>query len=245
MARPFLADPDFVNKAAADKADRINTCIACNQACLDHTFQLKLTSCLVNPRACHETVLVIEPTQSSRRIAVVGAGPAGLAAAVTAAQRGHDVTLFDADDRIGGQFNLAAQIPGKEEFTETLRYYRNALMDTGVEVRLGARVGPDELTGSTRSFWPPGSPAHPRHPGHRPPEGGQLSRRPARPRPGRQERGDHGRRRDRLRRRRVPHAVWAQCHRRAGPLLRAVGHRRDPQQPRRDRRTCRSPLPAR
>ena len=147
MARPFLADPDFVNKAAADKADRINTCIACNQACLDHTFQLKLTSCLVNPRACHETVLVIEPTQSSRRIAVVGAGPAGLAAAVTAAQRGHDVTLFDADDRIGGQFNLAAQIPGKEEFTETLRYYRNALMDTGVEVRLGARVGPDELTG--------------------------------------------------------------------------------------------------
>ena len=138
MARPFLADPDFVVKAATGKADRINTCIACNQACLDHTFALKLTSCLVNPRACHETVLTIEPAVTPRRIAVVGAGPGGLACAVTAAQRGHDVTLFEASDKIGGQFNYACQIPGKEEFTETLRYFGNALADTGVTVKLGA-----------------------------------------------------------------------------------------------------------
>jgi 2,4-dienoyl-CoA reductase (NADPH2) len=147
MARPFLADPEFVNKAATGRADRINTCIACNQACLDHTFQLQLTSCLVNPRACHETELVIEPAARTRRIAVVGAGPAGLACAVTAAQRGHDVTLFESDDRIGGQFNLAAQIPGKEEFTETLRYFRNALVDSGVSVRLGVRAGVEDLAG--------------------------------------------------------------------------------------------------
>ncbi len=146
MARPFLADPEFVNKAAAGKADRINTCIACNQACLDHTFQLQLTSCLVNPRACHETVLSIEPATTPRRIAVVGSGPGGLAAAVTAAERGHEVTLFEADDQIGGQFNYAAQIPGKEEFHETLRYFRNALVDAGVTVRLGIRAGVEDLT---------------------------------------------------------------------------------------------------
>ncbi len=145
MARPFLADAEFVNKAAAGRADRINTCIGCNQACLDHTFQLQLTSCLVNPRACHETELIVGPTSAPRRIAVVGAGPGGLAAAVTAAQRGHDVTLFESDDRIGGQFNLAARIPGKEEFTETLRYFRNALADSGVDVRLGHRVTAEEL----------------------------------------------------------------------------------------------------
>ena len=145
MARPFLADPDFVNKAAADRADRINTCIGCNQACLDHTFQLQLTSCLVNPRACHETVLTIDPTRRRNRIAVVGSGPGGLACAVTAAQRGHDVTLFEADERIGGQFNLAARIPGKEEFRETLRYFRNALADSGVRVELGHRVTGAEL----------------------------------------------------------------------------------------------------
>jgi len=145
MARPFLADPEFVNKAAAGRADRINTCIACNQACLDHTFQLQLTSCLVNPRACHETVLPIDPAATPRRIAVVGSGPGGLAAAVTAAGRGHDVTLFEADDHVGGQFNYAAQIPGKEEFGETLRYFRNALVDTGVTVRLGTRAGVGDL----------------------------------------------------------------------------------------------------
>jgi 2,4-dienoyl-CoA reductase (NADPH2) len=147
MARPFLADPEFVKKAAAGRADRINTCIACNQACLDHTFQLQLTSCLVNPRACHETVLRIEPAPVPRRIAVVGSGPGGLAAAVTAAERGHDVTLFEADERIGGQFNYAAQIPGKEEFHETLRYFRNALLDAGVHVLLGVRASVADLTG--------------------------------------------------------------------------------------------------
>ena len=145
MARPFLADPDFVAKAAAGRADRINTCIACNQACLDHTFSGLITSCLVNPRACHETLLQIEATPRRRRVAVVGAGPAGLAAATTAAARGHDVVLFEADAVIGGQFNLARQIPGKEEFAETLRYFANRLADTGVEVRLGARVGPADL----------------------------------------------------------------------------------------------------
>ena len=140
MARPFLADADFVAKAAAGKADRINTCIACNQACLDHTFSGLVTSCQVNPRACHETVLTIEPTRRPKRVAVVGAGPAGLACATTAARRGHDVTLFEADDVIGGQFNLAKQIPGKQEFRETLRYFGNELADSGVTTRLGTRV---------------------------------------------------------------------------------------------------------
>jgi 2,4-dienoyl-CoA reductase (NADPH2) len=150
MARPFLADPDFVAKSAAGQADRINTCIACNQACLDHTFSGKMTSCLVNPRACHETILHIEPIAAggARRVAVVGAGPAGLAAATTAARRGHTVTLFEAADQIGGQFNLAKQIPGKEEFDETLRYFRGELAATGVDVRLATRVTvPDLLPG--------------------------------------------------------------------------------------------------
>jgi len=146
MARPFLADPDFVAKAVAGQSDRINTCIGCNQACLDHTFSLQITSCLVNPRACHETILTIDPTPARRRIAVVGSGPGGLACAVTAAQRGHDVTLFEADDHLGGQFNYAAQIPGKEEFHETLRYFRVALQDAGVTIVLGTRVGVDDLT---------------------------------------------------------------------------------------------------
>jgi 2,4-dienoyl-CoA reductase (NADPH2) len=145
MARPFLADADFVAKAAAGRADRINTCIACNQACLDHTFSGLVTSCLVNPRACHETLLTIGPAPSSKRVAVVGAGPAGLACATTAARRGHDVTLFEADQVIGGQFNLAKQIPGKEEFRETLRYFRNELDDSGVTVRLGTTVAVDDL----------------------------------------------------------------------------------------------------
>ncbi|KTB58114.1 2,4-dienoyl-CoA reductase [Pseudomonas viridiflava ICMP 13104] len=148
MARPFLADPEFVNKAAAGRAELINTCIGCNQACLDHTFGGKLTSCLVNPRACHETELNYLPTLQIRKIAVVGAGPAGLAAATVAAQRGHEVTLFDSASEIGGQFNIAKRVPGKEEFSETLRYFRNKLEETGVQVRLGTRVKADDLVGA-------------------------------------------------------------------------------------------------
>ncbi|HBX99741.1 MAG TPA: NADPH-dependent 2,4-dienoyl-CoA reductase, partial [Gammaproteobacteria bacterium] len=120
LARPLLADADFVKKAAAGRADEINTCIGCNQACLDHTFNRQLTSCLVNPRACHELELNIGKTKQSKNLGIVGAGPAGLASAITAAERGHKVTLFEAKDKIGGQFNLAREIPGKEEFDETL-----------------------------------------------------------------------------------------------------------------------------
>ncbi|MEU6708609.1 NADPH-dependent 2,4-dienoyl-CoA reductase [Streptomyces wuyuanensis] len=147
MARPFLADPEFVAKARADRAETINTCIGCNQACLDHTFSGRITSCLVNPRACHETELVLSPTRLRKRLAVVGAGPAGLAFAVSAAERGHEVTLFDAADEIGGQLNIAKRVPGKEEFEETLRYFRTQLELRGVEVRLGTFVTPDVLTG--------------------------------------------------------------------------------------------------
>ena len=151
MARPLLADAEFVNKAASGRTDEINTCIACNQACLDHVFENKLSSCLVNPRACHETELVYRPIAATpgarKRVAVVGAGPAGLAAATTLAERGHDVTLFDADDRIGGQLNMAKVVPGKEEFAEMLRYFSRRLEVTGVDVRLGTRVGADDLAG--------------------------------------------------------------------------------------------------
>ncbi|MFJ6852254.1 FAD-dependent oxidoreductase [Streptomyces sp. NPDC091271] len=147
MARPFLADPDFVAKAAEDRADAINTCIGCNQACLDHIFSLQITSCLVNPRACHETELVLSPTRVRKRVAVVGAGPAGLACAVTASERGHAVTLFDTADEIGGQLNVARRVPGKEEFDETLRYFRTRLAEERVELRLGTRATSAVLVG--------------------------------------------------------------------------------------------------
>ncbi len=146
MARPFLADPEFVNKAAAGQADQINTCIGCNQACLDHTFGGKITSCLVNPRACHETLMIETPALVKERVAVVGAGPAGLAFATTAARRGFEVTLFDAATEIGGQFNIAKQIPGKEEFYETLRYFGKQIELTGVKLKLGHKVSADSLT---------------------------------------------------------------------------------------------------
>ncbi len=145
MARPFLADADFVNKAAANRAQDINTCIACNQACLDHIFDQKIASCLVNPRAARELEIVIRPAAQRRRFAVVGAGPAGLAAATTLAERGHAVDLFDAAPTIGGQFNMARQIPGKEEFAETLRYFSHRLTATGVQVHLGQRASVDRL----------------------------------------------------------------------------------------------------
>ena len=145
MARPFLADPDFVIKAQENRADEINTCIGCNQACLDHVFGGVMTSCLVNPRACHETELFITATTNVKKIAVVGAGPAGLSAATTAASRGHQVTLFDSASEIGGQFNIAKQIPGKEEFFETLRYYGRQIELTGVDLQLNRRVTSEQL----------------------------------------------------------------------------------------------------
>lgn len=147
MARPMLADPDFVAKAAAGRPEDINTCIGCNQACLDHTFSGQITSCLVNPRACHETELVLTPTRRRKRVAVVGAGPAGLACAVSAAERGHDVTLYDAAAEVGGQLNVARKVPGKQEFDETLRYFRTRLAALGVDVRLSTRVAAGDLTG--------------------------------------------------------------------------------------------------
>ena len=148
LARPFLADAEFVNKAATNRSDEINTCIGCNQACLDHVFGGKMTSCLVNPRACHETFIKISTTQSPKKLAIIGAGPAGLAMAVTAAQCGHAVTLFDSASEIGGQFNVAKQVPGKEEFFETIRYFKKQLELLNVTVTLNYRQTAAELNNS-------------------------------------------------------------------------------------------------
>jgi len=145
MARPFLADAEWVNKVAANRVDEINTCIGCNQACLDHTFANKRASCLVNPRAGYETELVYRKTVRRKRVAVVGAGPAGLSAATVAAECGHDVSLFDSADRVGGQFNIAMQVPGKEEFAQTLRYFAKRVEHTGVKLQLGQRVTREQL----------------------------------------------------------------------------------------------------
>lgn len=145
MARPFLADPEWVNKAFEEKDDEINTCIGCNQACLDHVFQQKVASCLVNPRACHETELNYFPTENTKKIAVIGAGPAGLAASTIAAQRGHEVTLFDSESEIGGQFNIAKQIPGKEEFYETIRYFKKQIELHHVTLKLNKRVTVEDI----------------------------------------------------------------------------------------------------
>jgi 2,4-dienoyl-CoA reductase (NADPH2) len=146
MARPFLADPDFVNKAETNRADEINTCIGCNQACLDQIFSRKVASCLVNPFACRETEMKLQPATKRLKVAVVGAGPAGLACAETAAARGHDVTVFEAAGEIGGQFNLARLIPGKEEFAETLRYFQTRLRELGVKVELNRWVSAEQLS---------------------------------------------------------------------------------------------------
>jgi len=166
MARPLLADPEFVRKASEGRAADINTCIGCNQACLDHVFSRKLASCLVNPRACHETELNYVRTQARKRIAVVGAGPAGLACATVAAERGHEVHLFDSATEIGGQFNMAKRIPGKEEFHETLRYFGRRIESLGVKVTLGKRVAAPDLAGYDDVVIATGvSPRNPRIPG--------------------------------------------------------------------------------
>ncbi len=147
MARPFLADADFVNKAAQGRGDEINTCIGCNQACLDFIFQRRICSCLVNPQACHETEIEVAPAVAPKRLAVVGAGPAGCAYAIAAAERGHRVTLFEASKRIGGQFNMALKVPGKADYAETLRYFERQLALHQVELRLGQRATAADLTG--------------------------------------------------------------------------------------------------
>ncbi len=175
MARPLLADPAFVAKAMDERADEINTCIACNQACLDHVFDNQRASCLVNPRACHETELLLTPTMRKQTVAVVGAGPAGLAAATSAAERGFAVTLFEKSPTLGGQFRLAMAVPGKEDFAETLRYFTRRLEVLGVDVRLSTEATADDLAGFDQVVVATGvEPRDARHPRHRPP---QASRR--------------------------------------------------------------------
>ena len=147
MARPMLADAHFVAKAMAGNAARIAPCIACNQACLDHTFGGKLSTCLVNPRACNETELVIERAEFGKSVAIVGAGPAGLSTALAAAERGHQVTLFDKADEIGGQLNMAKEVPGKEEFRGFVDWYRVMVADAGIALKLGQEVSADHLAG--------------------------------------------------------------------------------------------------
>ncbi len=171
MARPLLADAHFVRKAAQGKADEINTCIACNQACLDHIFKNKLTSCLVNPRACHETELVFHKTPARRKLAVVGAGPSGLTAATLLAERGHEVHLFDAANEIGGQLNMAKQVPGKEEFHEMIRYFGKRVELTGVQLHLGTHVDAAALQGYDEVIVATGvNPRDPKIPGQNHPK---------------------------------------------------------------------------
>ena len=239
MARPLLADPAFVEKAAAGRADEINTCIACNQACLDHVFANRRASCLVNPRAARETTLVLTPTRRRARVAVVGAGPAGLAAAVSAAERGLAVTLFERSTQLGGQFRLAMAVPGKEEFAETLRYFTRRLEVLGVEVRLGVTATLAELTARDHT----GAPAYdevvrgdrrraagPRARGRRAPERGDVRRRAVRARGARAAGGGRRGRRDRRRRQPLAHP---RPPRDRGRLARALGRRRPRAAPRR------------
>ena len=153
MARPFLADPAFVSKTIAGKPEFINTCIACNQACLDHTFQLKISSCLVNPRACHETIMPVIPSDKAKKIGVIGAGPAGLAFAEMAVRRGHEVTIYEKNHSIGGQFLLAKNIPGKEEYGETIRYFQNQLPALGVTIRLAAQIDASTVETCQHDAW--------------------------------------------------------------------------------------------
>ena len=196
-----------MNKAAQGRRDEINTCIACNQACLDHTFANRMSTCLVNPRACHETELTIVRAPARRRYAVVGAGPAGLAAATTLAERGHEVHLYDAAESIGGQFNLARRIPGKEEFDETLRYFARRIEVTGVQLHLNTRISAEALVAAKfgEVLLATGvTPRDPKIPGQDHPAGAELPRRADAAPAGGPEGGDRRRRRHRLRPRRIP-----------------------------------------
>ena len=240
MARPLLADPDFVAKAASGRADEINTCIACNQACLDFVFENKVATCLVNPRAGRETELNYRPVRVPRRIAVVGAGPAGLACAAVAGRRGHRVTLFESAGAIGGQFNMAKRIPGKEEFHETLRYYRRELELAGVEVRLGRIAAAADLAAGAFDEIVLATGVVPRVPAIPGLENRKvlsyvdvLLRGAA----GRALGRDHRGRRHRIRRRRIPESRCRPCadQPRHSGLHARVGHRHEPFEPRRSR----------